>query len=237
MKKLVIPILFLAAAGLAFPQNKKGNLLIGTYLGSTGLSFGNSESGSSSSDNVYKSDNSGFNIGVGPSIGYFLTDSLVVGASLGISYSSNRYEGSETKTDYSSNSNSSSIYLSLGPFLRYYLGSSNPNRVPYVHLSVGTSLYPSYSGHYETGDGYEYDYSYKSYSSWGAGLQLGYEHFLNPSIGLQYYVGYSFSHYSYETEYDYETGEDYSYNYKNNSHGLSVGIGIQIHLDWLNRNR
>jgi hypothetical protein len=237
MKRILIPVLILAVAVAAFPQNKKGNLLIGTYLGSTGLSFGSSESGSSSSTDRSKSDSSGFSIGIGPSIGYFLTDKLVLGTSLSISYGTSRYENSYTESDYTSKSDSHSLYLSIGPFVRYYLGAPNAKRMPYVHVSAGTSLYPSYGGHYETSNDYEYDYSYKSYSSWNAGVQLGYEHFVNSVIGLQYYVGYSFSHYSYEYKYEYPDSPDYTSDYKSTSHGLNVGVGIQIHLDWLNRNR
>lgn len=237
MKKALIPVLVLALAVSAFPQNKKGNLLIGTYLGSTGLSFGSSESGSSGSTNRSKSESSSFSLGIGPSIGYFLTDTLVVGSSLSISYGSSGSEGSYTESEATSESSSSSIYMSIGPFVRYYFGDVNPRKMPYVHAYLGTSLYPVYSGHYENSGGTEYDYSYTRYSSFNGGIQVGMERFLNSAIGLQYYIGYSFSHSSYEYDYDYEDGSDYSYDYKSTSHGLSVGIGIQIHLDWLNRNR
>jgi hypothetical protein len=237
MKKVIIAILVLALAVSAFPQNKKGNLLIGTYFGSTGLSFGSSESGNSRSTDRSKGDSSSFSIGVGPSIGYFLTEKLVLGASVSLSYGQSRSEYSTTESENTSKSNSSSLYLSLGPFVRYYLGRPNAKRMPFIHASIGTSLYPSYSGHYETNSGYEYDYSYPKYMYWSGGVQIGYEHFVNSAIGLQYYVGYSFSHSSYETDYEYKDGRDYSYDSKSTSHGLSVGVGIQIHLDWLNRNR
>jgi hypothetical protein len=63
-----------------------------------------------------------------------------------------------------------------------------------------------------------------------ADIQLGYEHYLNPTIGLQYYVGYSFDAYSYDTKYDYVTGTDPDYTYKSYYHGFSFGVGLQIHL-------
>ena len=109
--------------------------------------------------------------------------------------------------------------------------------------------------------GTKYTYKYKKYSSWNAGAQIGYEHFLNSAIGLQYYLGYSFSHYQTISEYDYPTGTDYTYDSqlaaqrpsaasharilgrgiclrgKSNSNGISFGVGLQIHLDWLNKKK
>ncbi|MBN1938748.1 MAG: outer membrane beta-barrel protein [Candidatus Aminicenantes bacterium] len=237
MKRILIPVLILAVAVSAFPQNKKGNLLIGTSIGSAGLSFGSSESGSSSSTNRSESESSGYSFGIGPTIGYFFTDKFVAGAYLGVGFNSNRSSNTQTESDYESKSNSHSVYLSLGPFVRYYLGAPNAKRMPYIHAYISTSLYPSYGGHYETNSGYEYDYGYESYSYWGGGVQLGYEHFVNSAIGLQYYVGYSFSRYSYEYKYEYPDRDDQLSEYKSTSNGLTVGVGIQIHLDWLNRNR
>jgi len=237
MKKFFFICLILATACLAFPQNKKGNLLIGTYLGSGGLSFYNSENGSSSSTNISKSDSSGFSIGVGPSIGYFFTDNLVVGTSCSLYYSTSSYDSSNTAYTSTSESSYDSLSFSVGPFVRYYIGKNNGKGMPYVQVYAGTSFYPNYKGTYSSSSGYEYTYTYKKYSTWNAGVQIGYEHFVNSTIGLQYYVGYSFNYYNSTTEYDYAAGTKSSYDSKSNNHGISFGVGLQIHLDWLNRNK
>lgn len=237
MKKLFFVCLLLATTCLVFPQNKKGNLLIGTYLGSGGFNFSNSENGNSYSTNISKQDSNGFSIGVGPSIGYFLTDNLVVGTSCSLSYSSSSYDNSYTEDASTSESSYHQLYFSLGPFVRFYFGKSGGKGMPFIHIYTGTSFYPDYSSTYSNSYGTKYTYRYKKYSVWNAGAQVGYEHFLNSAIGLQYYVGYSFSHYNTTSEYDYPTGTDYSYDSKSNYHGISFGVGLQIHLDWLNRNK
>jgi hypothetical protein len=237
MKKLFFICLLLATTCLVFPQNKKGNLLIGTYLGSGGLSFSNSENGSSTSTNIGKQDSNGFSIGVGPSIGYFLTDNLVAGTYCSLSYSSSSNDNSNTAYESTSESSYHSLYFSVGPFVRYYIGKNNGKGMPYVHVNVGTSFYPDYSSSYSSSSGSEYTYRYKKYSTWNAGLQIGYEHFVNSVIGLQYYLGYSFSYYNTTSEYEYAAGTKYSYDSKSNNHGISFGVGLQIHLDWLNRNK
>ena len=237
MKKFFFICLMLATACLAFPQNKKGNLLIGTYLGSGGLSFGNYESSSSSSTNISKQDSNSFSIGVGPSIGYFLTDNLVVGTSCSLSYYSGSSDNSNTAYTSTSESSYHQLYFSVGPFVRYYFGNSGGKGMPFIYIYAGTSFYPDYTSTYSTNTGYSYTYKYKKYSPWNAGAQIGYEHFLNSAIGLQYYVGYSFSHYQQTSEYDYKTDTDYTYDSKSNNHGISFGVSLQIHLDWLNRKK
>jgi hypothetical protein len=151
------------------------------------------------------------------------------------------YSGSSdnSNTAYTSTSESSShqLYFSLGPFVRYYFGNSGGKGMPFIYIYAGTSFYPDYTSTYSTNTGYSYTYKYKKYSTWNAGAQIGYEHFLNSAIGLQYYVGYSFSHYQQTSEYDYKTDTDYTYDSKSNNHGISFGVSLQIHLDWLNRKK
>jgi outer membrane protein W len=230
MKKFVVLALVLATACFAFSQTKKGDWLVGTYLGSTGLSFSSSESGSSTSSEISKSDYHSFSISVGPTIGYFVADNLAVGTYFSLGLSSSHYKNSYTDSSFTSESDYSSVYFSLGPFGRYYFGDNGGKGRPFVHVNVGINLYPKYSGTYTPISGTGYNYKYKTYSSWNAGLQVGYEHFLNSHIGLQYYIGYSFSYSKYSYEYVYTSGSNYVYNYKYNSHGITLGVGLQIHL-------
>jgi hypothetical protein len=122
--------------------------------------------------------------------------------------------------------------FSVGPFGRFYFGGIDGKGAPYVLINAGISFYPSYSGSYKPSTGSAYDYSYKKYTSWNAGIQLGYEHFINSTIGIQYYVGYTYRYYKTTSETDYTsgTGTDYTSDYLSKRNGISFGVGLQIHL-------
>ena len=154
-----------------------------------------------------------------------------------MSYSSGSYDSSNTAYTSTSESSYHQLYVSVGPFARFYFGNSNGKGMPFVYINTGTSFYPDHSSTYSNSSGTKYTYKYKKYSSWNAGAQIGYEPFLNSAIGLQYYLGYSFSHYQTTSEYDYPTGTDYTYDSKSNSNGISFGVILQIHLDWLNKKK
>jgi hypothetical protein len=231
VKKSVIGLcLLLVLTGLALPQNKKGTWFLGTSIGSAGYSFSHSESGSTANTNLSLSDYTSFSFSIYPTIGYYLLDDLVLGAYFSLGFSNYNYDSSYNYSSSTSKSSSKYLTLSIGPFIRYYLGKEGGKGRPYLHAYVQPYLYPIYGGDYTPSTGTAYTYQYKNYLSLAAGIQLGYEHYLNPTIGLQYYVGYTFSSYSYNTEYDYPTGPDSVYTYKSNSHGFSFGVGLQIHL-------
>jgi len=218
---------------LVFPQNKKGNLIIGTDVGSGSFYFGNSESGSSTNSDVYKSSYTSFSLGVYPTIGYYFTDNLVAGTYFAATFSTNKYKSSTTANSSTSESKSSYVYFSLGPFARFYLGQDNGKGRLFVHVSAGFSLYPVYTYTYTPSDGSGYTSKYEKYFPWNLGLRIGYEHYLNTTIGLEFYIGYTYTHSKYDNAYDYPTAEDYTYNYASNDNGITIGAGLQIHLDSL----
>ena len=229
--------LFLAMTCLVFPQNKKGNLLIGTDVGSAGLYTGNSESGSPQSTLVYKSDYTSFSFDVYPAIGYYFTDNLVVGTTFELYFYSSKYNSSSTGSSATSQSKSNTLSTSLGPFARFYLGQDKGKGRLFVHVNVGFTLYPYYSYTYTPSPGTGYTEKYDKYFPWNAGLKIGYEHYFNPAIGLEFYVGYTYYHGNSADTYNYTDGTDYSYTYKSNEHDIVFGVGLQIHLDTLTKKK
>jgi hypothetical protein len=225
--------LFLAMTCLVFSQNKKGNLLIGTDLGSAGLYIGNSESSYAGSSSVGKSDYTNFGLSVYPTIGYYFTDNLVVGTYFALEFYIEKYNGSSTGSSDTSVSKYNDIYFSFGPFGRFYFGKDNKKGRPFVHVSAGISFYPIYSYTYTPSSGSGYTQKYDTYFPWNVGIKIGYEHYLNPTIGLEYYIGYAYYHYKSSTTYDYATGTDYTYNSTSHDHDIQFGVGLQIHLDTL----
>ncbi len=232
MKKTAVGLcLLLVLTGLALPQNKKGTWFVGTSFGSAGYTFSHSESGSSASTNVSLGDSNYYSFSFYPTIGYYFLDNLVLGAYFSTGIYGGKSDYSYSNTTDTSVSKYTQLYVSVGPFIRVYLGQEGGKGRPYIHAYVQKSLYPLYEGESIPSPGSGYKYKYTNYSPINAGIQVGYEHYLNPTVGLQYYIGYSFYTYSYDTEYDYSTGTDPTYNSKYYSHGISFGVGLQIHLN------
>lgn len=231
MKKTAIGLcLLLVLTGFALPQNKKGNWFLGTSVGSAGFSFSHSENGSSYDDDSSISDSKYYSFSIYPTVGYYLQDNLVLGAYFTLGLYGGKSDYSYTDSPSTSVGKYKSLSVSVGPFVRYYLGQEGGKGRPYVHAYVQANVYPFYSGESIPSSGTGYTYKYAKYRIIYAGLQIGYEHYLNPTIGLQYYVGYTFNSYSYDTEYDYPTGIDPFYTYKYYSHAVNFGVGLQIHL-------
>jgi hypothetical protein len=234
MKKWItlamVMLMVLIAAATAGAQTKKGTWTFGADVGSGYIESTSSEYSNSSSSNISKSKGSSFGIGVYPMFGYFIADNIAIGASLSFSFSSGSSDSSETASTATSTYKSSSTYVFLGPFFRFYFGGAGSKGLPYLQVGAGVSLYPSYSGDASYSSGSAYHFSYKKYTGVQAEVELGYEHFLNPSIGIKYYVGYSYNHYDYSYFYDYVTGTDYTYNSKSSYGSINFGVGLQIYL-------
>jgi hypothetical protein len=113
-----------------------------------------------------------------------------------------------------------------------YLGKNNDKGMPYLRLMTGLSFYPSDNGEgYNSTNTYHYTYKSKNYFSWNISPQIGYEHFFNQHIGLQYYIGYSY--YKNKSKYDYDYtvgGTNYSYTYNSHYSYINFGAGLNIHL-------
>lgn len=215
-------------------QNKKGNLLVGVNLGGSGLSFGNTESSYSYiPSTVYKSKTNGFSFSINPNIGIYISDNVVVGGNITINPYSYKYDNSNTGSSATSQSKYHAIYVGVGPYGRFYFGDNKGKGMPFVQVDAGIDFVPGYKYDYTTSTGTNnYTEKYKNYTSWNTGIQVGYEHFFNEIIGIQYSVGYSFSSYKYTSNVDYASASltDYSSTYKNNSSNVDFNVGLAIHL-------
>ena len=230
MKKTGICALALFTAFTIQAQNKKGNFLVGTSIGGAGISFGSSESNTAGSTTISKSDNSSFNISVYPTVGLYVSDNVVIGTYFSLGFYHSKNDNSNNISTATSTNKSSYGSFGLGPFARFYFGDNKGKGMPWTEVNTGISFYPGYKGEYTPSTGTGYKYEYKKYHPWNAGVKVGYEHFINPTIGIQYYVGYSYSQYKYDTFYDYPSIPDVTYEYKSNSSNINFGVGLQVHL-------
>jgi hypothetical protein len=233
MKKLLLCAIAFMAVFTVNAQNKKGNMLVSAYVGSAAFNSNKNDYTYSIGPTIYDGDSKSFNIGVGPEVGWYLTDRLVVGTYLGLSYYNSKSNSGNNSSINTSHSKSNSLYFNVGPSARVYLGKNNDKGMPYLRLSTGLSFYPSDNGEsYNSTNTYHYTYKTKNYLTWNLGPQLGYEHFFNQHIGLQYYIGYNYSHSKYKYDYDYSVGgTDYSYTQNSHTSSISFGVGLQVHMD------
>jgi hypothetical protein len=233
MKKVMLCAIALATFIGSQAQNKKGNLLVGVTLGSGGYSSSENDYMYSTSPTVYNGDSKSFYIGISPDVGLYLTDRLILGAYVGLSYSNGKSHSGNSTTTTTSTSESNSLYFSAGPYSRLYLGKMNSKGMPYVQINTGLSFYPSDNGEgFNSTNTTHYTYKTKNYFNWSLGPRVGYEHFFNEHIGMHYYIGYNYSKSKYKYEYDYTVGgTDYSYEYNTHSHNINFGVGLQMHLN------
>lgn len=214
-------------------QNKKGNWLVGGTFGSGSFSSFKSESSYSLAPGVSKSKSNSFSINFYPSIGKYITDKAVIGIEPGIGFYSSKSDGSNTASSATNTSKSSYPYFSIGPFGRFYFGSLSEKGMPFAQVNFGINFYPGYESEYSSSGGTAYTQKYSNYRPWSAGVRVGYEHFFNSAVGIQYYIGYSHS----STDYDYEVkytgggGTDYTGHYESDGGNVNFGAGLVIHLN------
>lgn len=130
-------------------------------------------------------DNFGFRLS--PDYGQFIIDKLAVGASSTIAYFDNRHQNKN-------------LHVSIGPFIRYYLGSSSNRLLLLGNLGVGSS------GRIDR---------HSSYSErvFNAGFRIGFVHFLIPQVGFEAVLNYR-NNWALRDNYD----------------ELFISLGFQIHL-------
>src|SRR5688572_24230363 len=121
MKKLLVMVMLLIVVSNAFAQNKKGNWLLGTALGSAGFSNSEVRNKLSTSVNTSISDGDNFAIQLYPNVGYYVTDHIVLGALVGVSYVISKSKSWSSNSISYSSSRSNYFNVSAGPFARFYI--------------------------------------------------------------------------------------------------------------------
>jgi len=194
-------VLFLLTAipTISNAQFSKGNILIEGGLGNLSLSNNkthNEEVGSPDSRN----EGSGFKISIFPRIGYFVTNNLVVGTTLGIGFSSNKSKSFNSTMGYKEyESKFSSATLDLLPFVRYYFPGKNIKTRLYGQIGGGVNLALSAKYTSENFDNngkvvgtYKTNYAKKPFTVSGEAL-VGLNHFISQNVAVNAALGYNYS--------------------------------------------
>jgi hypothetical protein len=202
MKKtiLIFAGCLLAMTGVK-AQLAKGNLFIGTDLGTTTYNFG-TYTYTYPDANVKSQVEKDYSIGISPSIGVFLTDHLIFGGSLNVAYSNQKINETSTIDNYLvDNTTSNTTTATIGPFIRYYFFDSQPAKTVFYFQadagvgsgggsSTGSTLSTTNTTTTSTGN-------INGMFIFKAGGALGLTHFISRNIGLDVSVGYAYDDESY----------------------------------------
>lgn len=224
-------------------QFKPGTLFVGTTLGNLGYSSANSDYGY----DVGTARSTGtktVTFSAGPQVGVFLTPNLIFGGSLSYSLShssANTTNTSATNTVTGSKSTTTTNTVSLGPLLRYYFTSLAARNAFYgqVNAAAGTGTGSSSgSSNTTTTDGSSTG-KINGIFNWNAGASVGMTHFFYKRIGMDFSVGYSFSHahsdnnnITYTTKLSNSTITSATNNYSLNTttNGITLGLGFHFFI-------
>lgn len=228
MKRVILLALLIATPSLANAQVKKGDLLLGTSLGSLSGTSSTSKTTYSNTPTEYKSTGNSFSLSLNPYVGWCVQDDLALGASVSLSYYRSKSESSNTSSTTTSSSTSTQPSFYIGPFARYYMGGSGKGRT-FVHVNAQYGFYSGDSKS-ETSTGASSKTTTKPKYDWNAGVALGYEVFLSSWAGA--YGSFGVNYGSSKTTYEYRpstgTGYDYTSEYTRTYYPLNVGF--QLHL-------
>ena len=202
---LVLAICFTGLTSLK-AQLAKGNLFVGSTIGSTAYNWG-TNTYLYSAGNTQKLDSKQFAIDLTPSLGVFVTNHLVFGGSLDVGYSHNKSDvtntdGSVVPTQTTINNST----YSIGPFLRYYFYNSTPSKtLLYVE---GRATVGSGSGSTNELDSNTGNTTYTATDNnvflFTAAGSLGVTHFITKNIGLDVALGYSYDYEKYTTDFTFD---------------------------------
>jgi hypothetical protein len=237
MKKLTLTALMIFGVITLFAQNHKGWWQVGASLGGADYNNSYSETSYSYIPTTYSSKGNGFSLYVNPTLGYYVTDKLVLGGSVYLSPYTGKYTNSQSNSTATSETKYSYFAISIGPMLKCYLGKNQGKGMPYFMVDENMTWYPGYKSTYTSSTGGGSTDRYDKYSYWNTDAVLGYEHFLNEHIGLNFAVGYRYTYYKYTVNVDQITGTDYKYSSKGHYHDATFSLGLVMHLDWHKRRK
>jgi hypothetical protein len=233
MKRVCFVLLCLIALN-TYGQFAKGTRTVGINITSIGFSSLNStfdvdQVGSSGTTN------NNLNLSVIPSMGWFISENILIGGNLNLNYANSKYTAGNNVTR-----KGNSVGFGLGGFGRYYFGADG--FMPYAQAGIGfgfgsgkNTWDEKYTAYSEKGEGNQ-----TGILNLNAGLGVGLTKLINKNIGLDVGLGYAFTNtsYNYSSESNVQFTNPVSselkrskYKYTGTNNGVSVSLGFLIFLD------
>jgi len=223
-------------------QFKKGDQMAGASVGSLFFNAGRTEV-SFPDFSGYTGKTSAWGLRIEPTMGWFITDKTVIGASLNISPGSEKIRYEDNGTTFQED-RTSTFHIGVGAFARHYFNTGNVF-MPFGHFGFNTGLHTMNTEGFRYYSGNpDYKNSYEGKSSGGffanaSGL-FGFTRMLGSNTGLDIFAGYSFSYnkntLKTTTSTDLDLDGDIDYTSVNEpttsftSHGFILGVGFQVFL-------
>ena len=235
--------ILLLAGTTAFAQFKKGDRMYGAAVANIFFNAGNADQTVTSIGSLtYRT--TGYGVNICPSMGWFISEKTVVGASLSINPTSQKttYEsnGSTFQKDQSKNFN-----IGLGGFARHYLGGGS-SFLPFGQIGVNAGINTlTTEGFFYGGSGPSaYKETYDGKSSGGffinSAFSLGFTKMVGEFTGLDIFAGYNFStnKNTFKTTRLRDDGNNGSIDTRSvnetvtnfTNHGFLLGVGFQVFL-------
>jgi hypothetical protein len=242
--KLTFISILLICVFCANAQLKKGNRLVGLTV-ATGLWSGNETEFTAPNAPSSTVETRSFSLQLTPSLGWFLTDQSIVGASVTIGMSdevSRQKSGGVTFIE----NNYNNVDFSAGGYFRYYFNSTSSLR-PFTHifLSAGSGSTNTDGFQYYTGSTGTVRSTYDGRSSgrfyYNTGINAGLTKLISANSGLDFYIGYlrTYNKGTNKTEQfdDYsdpgtpDARSNYENTRKNTGNAITFGVGFQVFLN------
>ena len=230
---LLFCLLLCGAAGNA--QLTRGTRMVGATIGSGYFSAGKTEI----TNQGYTSYNHNWNASLTPSIGWFIHDNAAAGANLFFNSSHQKTWSASSGITSKEDRNNNTDY-GLGVFYRQYFASASSLR-PFAHVYANGGSGITKTGGFYYASTYTQTYEGKTSGRFfcNLGLNGGVTKFLNPSVGIEAFIGYSYSYTKFTTtttSVSVETGNNnvttskYTPVQTYSGNNLNIGIGLQFFL-------
>jgi len=201
MKKIGLLIsVCISCAFSTSAQFSRGTIFVGPTIGTNSYQSASDNLDYSSGNNVTRASSSKtYAFSIGPQVGVFVNDHLVLGGSVNYSHSAKDTHTNTSQVNgnfLTANTNASTSTFNTGPFLRYYYFDKLSRNVFYTQLNgtLGTGHgVTSGSGNNNMSSTYQSDGMKSGIFSWSAGGSVGLTHFFNDFVGMDIAVGYSYN--------------------------------------------
>jgi hypothetical protein len=228
MKKNLLLIVFCICPVMAFSQVQKGSKMVGVGLSTISITSSNNENTYSYSTTVYDSKGNSFSFSIYPNMAWFVANGLAIGGSVGLGLSTSSSTSTNTSSTATTDYTSIQPSLSIGPYARYYIGSSTKGR-PFVHANFQFGLYGGKSTS-ESSTGSSSETLLKPYLDLNTGVSFGYEYFISEYVGLYISLGVNYERYKITYDYQPSSGTPYTYTNEYSRFNVPLNVGLQVHI-------
>jgi hypothetical protein len=241
--KFFVFILCLGSFIISNAQFQKGDRMVGASIGAISYNSGKTDYSYPPPTTGFTRNSSSYGISLTPNYGWFISSSTVIGGIFNLGYTHSEYfDEDEANGNTFNKDESNNFNIGAGAFVRNYFSSSG-KFYPFaqVGFNLGVSSADSRGYFFKGVDKYSYDGKSSGGFFANAGVALGFTKLLSRHTGLDFSIGYNFSHSN--TTFKTTTQIDLTNNgtvdqtnvseptQKFTNHGVALSVGFQVFLE------